>query len=158
MIRSRSDPIIDNSIKNNVKLNPYTTFYIKLYDIVIKRIDIICTRLYGDQSYQFKKYVWNLFLYLFENLTEILFRSRDLDHIILSTIYYSSNLNLFQNSNQQQITWFQLFKIYQSIPNLKLKTLRSVFIKKINQIDSNDYFNNKSKLFFFSFFYSLFIS
>ena len=117
-------------------------FYRKLYELVLSRLDLICLRLFGNESNQYEKIIWNLFLYLFENYTELLFRSRDLDQILLSIIYYSINSNIFSNKQQQQeeLTWFRLIQAYKSMPNCKLKTVRSVFIRRINdeQITSNE--------------------
>lgn len=122
-------------------------FYRKLYDLVLSRIDLLTIRLYGNQSNQFEKIIWNLFLYLFENHTKLLFRSRDLDQILLSIIYYSTNSNLFKKDNKEQLTWTRLFQIYKSMPNAKLKTLRSVFITKIDQNYSIHNIDNSSKIF-----------
>jgi hypothetical protein len=107
--------------------------YEKLYDIVISRLDLLCLRLFGSKSNQYEKIIWNLFLFLFENYTKLLFSSRNLDQIILSTIFYSINTNLFQiNQDNQQLTWFRLIQAYKSMPNSKSKAFRSVFIRKIN--------------------------
>jgi hypothetical protein len=107
--------------------------YEKLYDIVISRLDLLCLRLFGSKSNQYEKIIWNLFLFLFENYTKLLFSSRNLDQIILSTIFYSINNNLFQiNQDNQQLTWFRLIQAYKSMPNSKSKAFRSVFIRKIN--------------------------
>ncbi|CAF4242284.1 unnamed protein product, partial [Rotaria magnacalcarata] len=62
-------------------------------------------------------------------------RSRDLDQILLSSIYFISNSKLIQNN--QELTWTRLIQSYKSMPNAKLKTLRSVFIRSINQ--QNDF-------------------
>ncbi len=132
--------MVENSSMNVRKLSPYTMFYRKLYDLVLCRLDLISLRLYGSQSNEFEKIVWNLFLYLFENHTEFLFRSRDLDQILLSCIYYSANSNLFKREQKEELTWSRLIHAYRSMPNSKLKTLRSVFIRSINQ---NDFYNNQ---------------
>ncbi len=135
--------MVENSSINVVKSSPYTMFYRKLYELVLSRLDLICLRLYGSQSNQFEKIVWNLFLYLFENYTEFLFRSRDLDQILLSCIYYSANSNLFKKEKEkekEELTWFRLIQAYKSMPNSKLKTLRSVFIRELNE---NELFNNQ---------------
>ncbi|CAF1547509.1 unnamed protein product [Rotaria sp. Silwood1] len=77
-------------------------FYRKLYEYVLSRLDLICCRLYGSQSNKFEKIIWNLF----ENYTQLLFCSRDLDQIILSSIYYVANSNLFQyEQDKQELTW-----------------------------------------------------
>ncbi|CAF1071702.1 unnamed protein product [Rotaria sordida] len=137
--RSKSDGIIENNDKKSIKLSPYIMFYRKLYEYVLSRLDIICSRLYGSESNKFEKIVWNLFIYLFENYTELLFRSRDLDQIILSSIYYVANSHLFQNQfytlNEKELTWYRLIQAYKSMPNSKLKTVRSVFIRSINKDD-----------------------
>jgi hypothetical protein len=117
--------------------------YGKLYDLVLSRLDLICLRLYGSKSHEFEKIVWNLFLYLFENYTELLFRSRDLDQIILSCIYYSANLNLLKKEEKEELEWSRLFQAYKTMPNSKLKILRSVFIRSIN---SNELFDNLDDL------------
>jgi hypothetical protein len=49
--------------------------YEKLYDIVISRLDLLCLRLFGSKSNQYEKIIWNLFLFLFENYTKLLFSS-----------------------------------------------------------------------------------
>ncbi len=128
------------------KTSPYTMFYRKLYDLVICRINLLILRLYGSQTNHFEKVVWNLFLYLFENHTEYLFRSRDLDQILLSSIYYSANSILFQKQEKEELTWFRLIQAYKSMPNSKLKTLRSVFIRSINDNQSFDYDQHFGKL------------
>ncbi|CAF1353668.1 unnamed protein product [Rotaria sordida] len=137
--RSKSDGIIENNDKKSIKLSPYIMFYRKLYEYVLSRLDIICSRLYGSESNKFEKIVWNLFIYLFENYTELLFRSRDLDQIILSSIYYVANSHLLQNQfytlNEKELTWYRLIQAYKSMPNSKLKTVRSVFIRSINKDD-----------------------
>lgn len=124
--------MVDNSQINVVKLSPYTMFYRKFYELVLCRLNVLCHRLYGSQSEQYEKIIWNLFLYLFENYTDLLFRSRDLDQILLTIIYYTSNSNLIENKQLKQITWSHLIQAYKSMPNSKLKTLRSVFIRSIN--------------------------
>jgi hypothetical protein len=152
IIRSRSDPIVEKSVVNVRKLSPYTMFYRKLYDLVLSRLDLICLRLFGSKSNQYEKIIWNLFLFLFENYIEILFRSRNLDQIILSTIFYSVNSNLFDiNQDNQQLTWFRLIQAYKSMPNSKAKTLRSVFIRSINndQIISNQQIFSRNFFFFY---------
>ncbi|CAF0798224.1 unnamed protein product [Rotaria sordida] len=134
--RSKSDGIVENNDKKHVKLSPYTMFYCKLYKYVLSRLDAICDRLKEFQSNKLEKIVWNLFLYLFENYTQLLFRSRDLDQIILSSIYYVANSNLFQyKQDKQELTWSRLIQAYKSTPNSKLKTVRSVFIRLINKYD-----------------------
>jgi hypothetical protein len=117
-------------------------FYRKFYELVLSRLDLLCLRLYGSQSNQFEKFVWNLFLYLFENFTELLFRSRDLDQILLSCIYYSSNSTFFR---KDELTWPRLIQAYKSIPNSKLKTLRSVFIRSHNTNELFHQDNSSSK-------------
>jgi hypothetical protein len=129
--RSRSDPVVENSSVHVLKMTPYTMFYRKLYELVLSRLDVLCLRLFGSESNQFEKIIWNLFLYLFENHTELLFRGRDLDQILLSCIYYSSNSNLFKKENEE-LTWLRLIQAYKAMPNSKLKTLRSVFIRTEN--------------------------
>ncbi|CAF1215474.1 unnamed protein product [Rotaria magnacalcarata] len=131
LIRSQSDGIVEKT----VKLCPYSMFYRRLYDLVSSRLDILCLRLFSSQSNQIEKLIWNFFIYLFENYLELLFRSRDLDQILLSSIYFISNSKLIQNN--QELTWTRLIQSYKSMPNAKLKTLRSVFIRSINQ--QNDF-------------------
>ncbi|CAF5190266.1 unnamed protein product, partial [Rotaria sp. Silwood1] len=77
--RSKSDSLVEKSGEINVKLSPYIMFYRKLYEYVLSRLDVICYRLYGSQSNKFEKLVWNLFIYLFENYTDLLFRSREIE-------------------------------------------------------------------------------
>jgi hypothetical protein len=117
-------------VTNVRKLSPYTMFYRKLYELVLSRLDLLCVRLYGSSSNEFEKMVWNLFLYLFVNYTCQLFRSRDIDQIILTCIYYSANSNLFHS--KEELTWARLIQAYKSIPNSKVKILRSVFICQLN--------------------------
>ncbi|CAF2093087.1 unnamed protein product [Rotaria magnacalcarata] len=57
------------------------------------------------------------------------------NQILLSSIYFISNSKLIQNN--QELTWTRLIQSYKSMPNAKLKTLRSVFIRSINQ--QNDF-------------------
>jgi len=120
-------------------------FYCKLYTYVLSRLDAIFDRLKEFQSSKLEKIVWNLFLYLFENYTELLFRSRDLDQIILSSIYYVANSNLFQY--KQELTWSRLIQAYKSTPNSKLKTVRSVFIRSINKDDFIENEENIGKIY-----------
>jgi hypothetical protein len=125
--------------------------YRKLYDLVLSRLDLICLRLFGSKSHHYEKIIWNLFLFLFENYTKILFRSRNFDQIILSTIFYAVNNNILRiNQDNQQLTWFRLIQAYKSMPNSKLKTLRSVFIRSINdeQTISNQQIFSKNFFFF----------
>ncbi|CAF4042428.1 unnamed protein product [Rotaria sordida] len=73
---------------------------------------------------------------MFYFILKLLFRSRDLDQIILSSIYYVANSNLFQyKQDKQELTWSRLIQAYKSTPNSKLKTVRSVFIRLINKYD-----------------------
>ena len=123
-------------------------FYCKLYKYVLFRLDAICDRLYKFQPNKLEKIVWNLFLYLFENYTELLFRSRDLDQIILSSIYYVANSNLFQyKQDKQELIWSRLIQAYKSTPNSKLKTVRSVFIRSIDKYDFVENEENIGKIY-----------
>ncbi|CAF4251328.1 unnamed protein product, partial [Rotaria magnacalcarata] len=88
-------------------------FYRRLYDLVSSRLDILCLRLFSSQSNQIEKLIWNFFIYLFENYLELLFRSRDLDQILLSSIYFISNSKLIQNN--QELTWTRLIQSYKSM-------------------------------------------
>ncbi|CAF1521550.1 unnamed protein product [Rotaria sp. Silwood1] len=129
-------------IKKHIKLSPYTMFYRKLYEHVLSRLDVICYRLYGSQSNKFEKIIWNLF----ENYTQLLFCSRDLHQIILSSIYYVANSNLFQyEQDKQELTWSRLIQVYKPMPNSKLKTVRNKNLKENQLIDlpySNKIFEN----------------
>lgn len=130
-------------------------FYRKLYGLVQRRLNLICLRLFGSESNSIEKIIWNLFIYLFEKSTKFLFQSRHLDQILLSTIFYSINSNLFQQNNSSSLTWFRLIQAYKTIPNTKLKTLRSVFIRIFDEQQS---FHSNRSLFFFSFLFGRKIS
>ncbi|CAF1179350.1 unnamed protein product [Adineta steineri] len=135
IIRSRSDPIVENNTNpSNQKMTPYIKFYRKLYELVLSRIESLCIRLYQRESNNIEKYIWNLFLFLFENHTKLLFQSRDLDQILLSCIYYTANSNQISN---QQLTWTKLIQAYISMPNSNKNALRSVFIRQINSDQTN---------------------
>ena len=113
-----------------MKLSPYTMFYRKLYELVLSRLDAICSRLVGHQWKEFERLVWNLFLYLFVHQTERLFRSRDLDQILLSCIFYAAHSHAFlAEQRPSQFTWSRLIQAYRTIPNARPKILRSVFIR-----------------------------
>ena len=121
---------MDSTTSSAMKLSPYTMFYRKLYELVLSRLDAICYRLVGQQWKDFEKLVWNLFLYLFVHQTERLFRSRDLDQILLSCIFYAAHSHVFlAEQRPTQFTWSRLIQAYKTIPNARPKILRSVFIR-----------------------------
>lgn len=128
-------------------MSPYGMFYRKLYSLVQRRLNLICLRLFGSDSNSIEMIIWNLFLFLFEKYTKILFQSRHLDQILLSTIYYSINSNIFQQNHSTTLTWFRLIQAYKTIPNTKLKTLRSVFIRVFDQQQSFQSNQSHSSLF-----------
>jgi hypothetical protein len=111
-----------------MKLSPYTMFYRKFYQLVFSRLDLLCLRLLGNQSNAFEKATWNFFLHLFESSTEKLFRARDLDQILLSVIYFLANSAVYQRMFAEPLTWTRLIQAYKSMPNARLKILRSVFL------------------------------
>lgn len=117
-------------------------FYRKLYDLVVSRLNILCLRLFTSQPNSIETLIWNLFIYLFENYTELLFRSRDLDQILLSSIYFISNSSIIKT--KQELTWTHLIQAYKSMPNAKSNIFRSVFIRSINQ--NNDFIINQSNI------------
>ncbi|CAF1047479.1 unnamed protein product [Adineta ricciae] len=131
IIRTQSDPLRENLIKES----PYTMFYRKYYQLVFTRLDLLCSRLFGRNSNEIKKTIWNFYLFLFENYTKKLFCQRDLDQILLSTIYFIAQRENFN------FTWISLLQAYKSIPNSNLKTIRSVFIKTIH---SNEIINERN--------------
>ena len=154
IIRTRSDPLTE---KNQMKMSPYRMFYRKLYQLVQRRLNLICLRLFGSDSISIEKFIWNLFIYLFEHHTKWLFQSRDLDQILLSTIFYSINSNLFKkkDNDKYSLTWFRLIQAYKSIPNTKLKTLRCVFIRSFDQ--QQTFQSNQSNQSLFVFFLEIFL-
>ena len=138
-----------------MKMSPYGMFYRKLYGLVQRRLNLICLRLFGSESNSIEKIIWNLFIYLFEKSTKLLFQSRHLDQILLSTIFYSINSNLFKQNHSTTLTWFRLIQAYKTIPNTKLKTLRSVFIRIFDQQQSFHSNQFQQSLFFFFLFFCL---
>jgi hypothetical protein len=132
MPRTASDPVVERCPMDPPKLSPYTMFYRKLYQLVLARLRLLCLRLRPSSHNEFERIVWNSFLFLFYNHTNDLLRSRHLDQILLSCIFYSANSLLFgKEENEIEITWPRLMQAYRSMPGSKPKILRSVFLRRL---------------------------
>ncbi|UJR09454.1 hypothetical protein I4U23_013693 [Adineta vaga] len=100
IIRSQSDPLVENVNKIPQKESPYIMFYRKYYQLVLTRFDLLCSQNNSE-----------FYLYLFENYTKILFCQKDLDQILLSSIYFISNS---ESVNLTCITLLQMCKSIQT--------------------------------------------
>lgn len=130
-------------------------FFVKFYELVLSRLELLSSRLFVHQSTEHFHRLWNLFLFFFENYTETLFKSRDLDQIVLSIIYFYSNppwtIEQVRIETRVSLCWSRLIQVYRTMPNSRLNVVRSVFIGQDNQqnriifqLDLNSASNNEN--------------
>lgn len=108
-------------------------FYRKLYELVLSRFDLLIPRLSSstNENHLLEKFIWNFFLYTLENHCKDLFLHRDLDQILLIILYHFFNSeDLFHRTNLSypSLTWIKLIQVYKSMPNSRMKILRSVYL------------------------------
>ena len=138
---SSSSPVKENESVPSplvVKSSPYTMFYRQLYELLGCRIALLSDRLSVHPREVFEETLWNYLLFLLETSLEQLFLSRDLDQILLAAIFSLCNATNTNTNTKTKIsfvvtaplTWPRLIQIYQTMPNARRKTLRSVYIGK----------------------------